>query len=197
MDGAAAGLGVDARIRGTFVPPAADAPCQARDMTWEFNGLPIHILLIHFVVIVVPLAGLCTVLAAAARRRLGIVTPLIALAALIAVPITTEAGEVLEEQVAENAFSELHAQLGRDLLPWAIALFVVATVQWIWFHYFSGTGRFANRITPPPWQPSSVAARLAVTILLAVAVAVVVVGSVYTVFVIGESGAKAVWSTRV
>ena len=35
------------------------------------------------------------------------------------------------------------------------------------------------------------------TILLAVAVAVVVVGSVYTVFVIGESGAKAVWSTRV
>ncbi len=193
MEGAAAGLGVDARIRGTFVPPAADAPCQARDMTWEFNGLPIHILLIHFVVIVVPLAGLCTVLAAAwpaARRRLGIVTPLIALAALIAVPITTEAGEVLEEQVAENAFSELHAQLGRDLLPWAIALFVVATVQWIWFHYFSSTGRFANRITSKP-------VRLAVTILLAVAVAVVVVGSVYTVFVIGESGAKAVWSTRV
>ena len=37
----------------------------------------------------------------------------------------------------------------------------------------------------------------ALTILLAVAVAVVVVGSVYTVFVIGESGAKAVWSTRV
>ena len=110
---------MDARIRGTFVPPAADAPCQARDMTWEFNGLPIHILLIHFVVIVVPLAGLCTVLAAAwpaARRRLGIVTPLIALAALIAVPITTEAGEVLEEQVAENAFSELHAQLGLSLI---------------------------------------------------------------------------------
>ncbi len=62
-------------------------------MTWEFNGLPIHILLIHFVVIVVPLAGLCTVLAAAwpaARRRLGIVTALIALAALIAVPIGTD-----------------------------------------------------------------------------------------------------------
>ena len=74
----------------------------------EINGLPAHVLLIHFVVIVVPLAALCALLAVAwpaARRRLGIVTPLIALAALVSVPLTTEAGEWLEERVAETPFS--------------------------------------------------------------------------------------------
>ena len=45
----------------------------------EFNGLPIHILLVHAVVVLVPLAALLTMLSAvwpAARRRIGIITPL-------------------------------------------------------------------------------------------------------------------------
>jgi len=161
-------------------------------MDWTFNGLPIHPLLVHFVVVVVPLAALCLVLSMAwpaARRRLGIVTPLVALAALVSVPIAVEAGEALEEQVNESALSELHGHLGRDLLPWVIALFAVSVVQWIWFRYFTGTGALATRITSRP-------ARITITVLLAIAVAVVVVGAVYEVFVIGESGAKAVWMSR-
>ncbi|CAN5116020.1 hypothetical protein BH11ACT3_BH11ACT3_14200 [soil metagenome] len=159
-------------------------------MDWIFNGLPLHILIVHFVVIVVPLAALCVVLTAAwptARRRLGIVTPLVALAALISVPIATQAGEALEEQVNETALSELHTHLGKDLLPWAIALFAVAVLQWIWFRYFTGTGSLAGRITSHPL-------RLGITIALIVAAAVSVVGSSYYVFVIGESGARATWS---
>jgi len=161
-------------------------------MSWTFNGLPIHVLLVHFVVIVVPLAALCVVLTMvwpAARKRLGIVTPLVGLAALISVPIAVEAGEALEEQVNETALNELHAHLGRDLLPWAIALFIVALVQWVWFHYFTGDGSLAKRI-------SSRTTRIIITVVLAVAVAVVVVGADYEVFVIGESGAKAVWLGR-
>ncbi|MET4781446.1 hypothetical protein [Glaciihabitans sp. UYNi722] len=34
-------------------------------MDYEFNGLPLHVLLVHFVVIVVPLAALRTALVAA------------------------------------------------------------------------------------------------------------------------------------
>jgi hypothetical protein len=84
-----------------------------------FNGLPLHVLLVHFVVIVVPLAALCTVLAAwpAARRRLGIVTPIIALAALIAVPITTDAGQWLEARVGHSELIAAHKALGETLLP--------------------------------------------------------------------------------
>ncbi len=62
----------------------------------EFNGLPVHILLIHLVVAGIPLAALLTVLSAvwpAARRRLGVITPIVALLALISIPITTAAGE--------------------------------------------------------------------------------------------------------
>jgi hypothetical protein len=161
-------------------------------MDWLFNGLPIHVMLVHFVVIVVPVAALLLILATvwpAARTRLGIVTPLLALAALISVPLVVEAGEALEEQVAETALSEAHTHIGRDLLPWAIALFVVAAAQWAWFRFFTGKGRYANAISSRP-------ARIVITVLLYAIVAVVAVGVVVSVFTIGESGAKAVWDSR-
>ena len=162
-------------------------------MDWLFNGLPLHVWLVHFVVIVVPLTALCLVLATAwpaARRRLGIVTPLLALSALISIPLTTEAGEALEEQVNETALSEIHADLGEDLLPWVIALFVVALAHWAWYRFFAGGGRFAHRVT-------SRSVRVAVTVLFIVAVAAVVIGSVVTVVIIGESGVRAAWESRI
>ena len=158
-------------------------------MDWTFNGLPIHILIVHFVVVVVPVAALCLLLVAAwpaARKRIGIVSPLIALAALVSVPIATEAGEALEEQVKETALSELHTHLGKDLLPWVIALFVVALVQWVWYHFFTAPGRFVGTL-------KSAALRIAIPIALSVAAVVVVIGSSYVVFLIGESGARATW----
>ncbi len=161
-------------------------------MDWLFNGLPIHILLVHFVVIVIPLAALCLLLAVAwpaARKRLGIVTPLLALAALISVPLTTEAGETLAEQINETALSEAHADMGKGLLPWAVLLFLVAAAQWAWYFFFAGTGRFAGSVT-------SRTTRTVITVLLIVAAVIVIVGSLISVFTIGESGAKAVWESR-
>jgi len=67
---------------------------------------------------------------------------------------------------------------------------VIAVLVWAWFRYFTGDGKYAKRL------PSR-AARLTITILLAVAVVIVVIGAVYTVIVIGESGAKAVWDSRI
>ncbi len=158
-------------------------------MDYEFNGLPLHVLLVHFVVIVVPLAALCTVLAAAwpaARRRLGIVTPIIALGALVAVPVTTDAGEWLAARVGHTQLIDAHRVLGYTLLPWAIATFVVALAQWSWFRFFHQAD--ARR------RVGSRTLRGAITIALAAAVAVSAVGSVVTVVVIGESGARAVWT---
>src|SRR5690606_37393735 len=54
-------------------------------------GLPLHPLLVHAVVILVPLTALALVLGSlwpAARRRLGIVTPLAAALLVVLVPIT-------------------------------------------------------------------------------------------------------------
>jgi hypothetical protein len=158
---------------------------------WQFAGLPLHVLLVHFVVIVVPLAALCTLLTAAwpaARRRLGVVTPLIALAALVSVPVTTEAGEWLLARVASTPLIQAHAAIGKSLLPWAFATFVVAAAQWVWFRFFAaGDGRYRRLVAHR-------GLRLAITIALAVAVLVLAVGSVVTVVQIGESGARAIWT---
>lgn len=160
-------------------------------MDYEFNGLPLHVLLVHFVVVVVPVAALCTLLAAAwpaARRRLGIVSPIIALAALIAVPITTQAGEWLQARVGHTELVAAHAALGTTLLPWAIATFLVAAVQWFWFRFVNAPdARFASRV------PGTTARRI-ITIALAVVVVILAVGSVITVVQIGESGVRAIWT---
>lgn len=165
-------------------------------MDYSFAGLPLHVLIVHFVVIIVPLAALCTVLAAAwptARRRLGIVTPIIALVALLAVPITTQAGEWLEARVGHTSLIEQHTAIGKTLLPWAIATFVVALLQWAWFRFFA-SGRGAAETSAFPAHTPSRTMRLTVTILLVIAVAVTAVGSVVTVIRIGESGSRAVWT---
>ncbi len=161
-------------------------------MSWTFNGLPIHVLVVHFVVIVVPLTALVAVLAAfwpAARRRIGIVAPILALVALISVPIATQAGEALQEQITETSLSRMHTHMGEDLLPWAGLLFLGALLQWGWFRYATGEGALAGRVT-------SERARLVIRIVITVLVVVAAVGACVQVFLIGESGARAVWESR-
>jgi hypothetical protein len=110
-----------------------------------------------------------------------VVTPLIALVTLIAVPITTDAGLWLEARVHITPLIAAHAALGLTMLPWSVAVFIVALLQWAWY-------RFGSRLA------SSKALRVVATVVLAVAVAVTAVGSVVTVVRIGEAGARAVWT---
>jgi uncharacterized membrane protein len=152
---------------------------------WQINGLPLHPLLVHAVVVLLPLAALMLILGSvwpAARRKFGILTPIIALAALIAVPLTTQAGEALERRTEPSAILEQHTELGDHLLPWAAGLFLVALVQWLWF-------RRTRRTEDRP-----AARRPLVGIVLAVAAIAVSVGATIDVVRIGDSGAQAVWS---
>ena len=150
-------------------------------MDYQIAGLPLHVLLVHIVVIAVPLTALCMALTTvwpSAGRRLGLVTPIIALLTLIAVPITTNAGQWLEARVNITPLIAAHAALGLTMLPWAVAVFIVATLQWAWFRF--GAARVASR-----------ALRLVATVTLAVVAAI---GSVVTVVQIGETGSRAVWT---
>ena len=162
------------------------------NIDWEFNGLPLHVLIVHAVVIVVPLAALCALLTAfwpAARRRLGIVTPLVALAALVLVPLAVQAGEWLQSRLVNvTPLLGAHTSLGKTLLPWVIGLFLVAVLQWVWYRYIAAEGaRFSSAV------PSR-SARLAVRIVLNVIAVVSAIGAVVTVALIGESGSRAVWT---
>ena len=158
-------------------------------MDYEVSGLPMHVLLVHATVIFVPLAALCTLLSLlwpAARRRLGIVTPLIALLALVLVPITTAAGAWLLDRVDSTPLINAHMQLGGTLLPWVVGVFLVALAEWLWFRYGGTQGEGMRR------RMGAVGSRIAG--IAAVVVALVVCGgAVATVVLVGESGSRAVW----
>ncbi|MEV6947281.1 DUF2231 domain-containing protein [Streptomyces sp. NPDC051172] len=147
------------------------------------NGLPAHVLLVHFVVVLVPLTALALVVCAVwppAARRLGLVLPVLALVTLASVPLTTGAGEWLEKHVGSNALVQRHADLGDGLLPWALGLFVLAAAVW-WTTRRSSAQQDGAR--------SGSVIRIAAAVL-SVAVAA---GAVVDVYRIGDSGAKAAW----
>jgi hypothetical protein len=143
----------------------------------HINGLPAHPLLVHAVVGLVPLAAVLVVVAAvwpAARLRLGVVPPLLALLALLAIPPTTHAGEELQHSLGtSNPLIEKHAHMGDELLPWVGLLFVVAAASW-----------FLMR------RPATSRILVLGTAVVAVVVAL---GSTWMTYRIGDSGAKAVW----
>jgi hypothetical protein len=156
------------------------------------NGLPVHVLLVHVVVVLIPLTALALVVSTVWPswiRRLGVVLPILALVSLISVPLTTSAGEWLERHTDSDPLVRRHAELGDAMLPWAVGLFVVAVAVW-WF----GRRAAARTLAEPGADGSdSVALSLPVRVAAVVLTAVVSVGSVVQVYRIGDSGAKAAW----
>ncbi|MCK9929274.1 hypothetical protein MXD62_19180 [Frankia sp. Mgl5] len=164
----------------------------------EINGLPAHALLVHVVIVLVPVAAVLVGLSSAwpaARRRLGAVTPLVALAALVSVPLTTHAGEWLEERVPADPLVQRHAELGDSLLPWVGGLFVLAAVSWALSRRSASSDSSEPTSSPSP-DPAHVAsspAQRGIVVLVAALSIVAAVGSVVQTYRIGDSGAKAVW----
>ncbi|NHC16426.1 DUF2231 domain-containing protein [Motilibacter deserti] len=147
----------------------------------QIDGLPAHPLLVHLVVASVPLAALLVALAAvwpAARRRLGPLPPVVALVALIAVPVTMNAGEWLRDSIQGSLPQPIpaisrHEEVAERLLPWVIALFVVAVAGWA----------LLRRAVVP----------VALRVVVAVVAVIVSVGSTVAVYQAGDTGARAVW----
>ncbi|AWB94936.1 hypothetical protein DCE93_04060 [Agromyces badenianii] len=157
----------------------------AQEELLQIAGLPLHPLIVHTVVVLTPLTVLALLLGAfwpAARRRSGIVTALGALLVLGLVPITVAAGQSLAERIGPVPAVARHQAFGEMLLPWVIALFVVAAGQWAWFRYGDERVR----------RDSPGAAR-AMRIGLAAASVVVGSGVMVLLLLIGDSGARAVW----
>lgn len=153
------------------------------------NGIPAHVLLVHAVVVLVPLAALLAVLAVAwpaARRRLGIITPLAALLGLGFIPLATQAGEWLQEHVQNTALVRDHVELGEGLLPWAGLLFVFTAAVWL-LENRTAHGRSVPALATAAWvRPAANAL-----------IVVVAVMSIVQVYRIGDSGAKAAWHNNV
>lgn len=144
-------------------------------------GLPLHPLAVHATEVIVPTAALVVLLAAVwpRFRRWARFLPLgLALVALVLVPISTQSGEALEERVTETELVEVHAELGEGLLPWVIALVVIAAAL-LWWNWKENSPKNGRR-----W----------VTIVLIVAAGIASTGTVVQAIRIGHSGAAAVWT---
>jgi hypothetical protein len=151
----------------------------------ELFGLPAHPLVLHAAVVLLPLAAITTLVCAAvpgARRHYAPVALGLALVATLAVGLAQGSGEALEEQVDETELVEAHTGQGERVLPWAIAVAVVAAAV-------MAVPALARR------RPS-LPARTVTAAVVAVSL-VAGVGATWTVIDVGHSGAEATWNDDV
>jgi hypothetical protein len=166
------------------------------------HGLPVHVLLVHAVVVLMPLCGVLLVLSAlwpAARRRLAAPNALLALSLLALIPLTTSAGEWLEGHVESDPLVSRHAELGDTALWFAVPLVVLSVLLW-WRNreIAAEAGELADMPGPlggvlrhdrPLLAPRSAA----VAAVLAVACVAAAGAATWDIYRIGDSGAKAAW----
>jgi Predicted membrane protein (DUF2231) len=91
------------------------------------RGLPLHVLVVHAVVVLVPLAALGALGSAlwpAARRHFGATAVVVAAVATVLVPVATGSGENLERRLGAEDLVRDHAHWGERMLPAMIVLLV-------------------------------------------------------------------------
>ncbi len=147
------------------------------------NGLPLHPLVVHAVVVLLPLAVLGTIAIAvrpAWRLRFGPLVVAVAAVGTVLTPVASSSGEALEEQVGSPGE---HAELGEQLIWFAVPLLALSLAL-----VLLERRRAQGKSLPGPDSLRVVVAGLAVVVALASAV---------QVYRVGDSGARAVWDDRV
>jgi len=153
----------------------------------EFNGLPLHVLVIHAVVVLVPLLALFAIaygLLPRWRHRLDWAVAALAVITPAVAWVATESGEELEGILRAKGYppdrlqqiSE-HAEYGDTLFWFSLGLGAAALLLVL------SASRFARARNLPRWLP----------IVLTVAVAVLAGFALVYVYLTGDSGAKMVW----
>jgi len=155
----------------------------------EFNGLPLHPLIVHVVVVFAPLAAVAGLLYAVFPRwRWWLRWPMVACAAIAAVcgVIAVQSGLSLENQRHLQIFPQVavHAHRGR-ILRWILLGFVAVVALGAW--WLGGPSALASGRGARKGRTGAVAIVLQV-LLVAGAVAVLV-----SAFLTGDAGARAVW----
>lgn len=158
-------------------------------MNWIIGGLPVHPLLVHLAVTLLPLAAIIAAVAVFVPRFrvwLRIWQPLLGTAAFLAAALTASAGEALAEQSDRTPALELHARLGDYPVVATLVLAVLLWAQWAWYRY-AAEGRTGG---PAARWPSLSWIGLALNVLIVVAAVATVVVTVLA----GDAGARSVWT---
>jgi uncharacterized membrane protein len=145
-----------------------------------FTGLPLHILVVHFVVVLVPISAFATIgvfVWPAWRRKYGAWIAALNVMMLVLTFVTVRAGLDLKDRYRALGDTQTpgyhHEGLGKSLLWVVLALAVLSAAAW-W------VGRMPN-MAP-------------VAIGLGAVVALVAIGAIVLTTLTGDSGARTTWS---
>lgn len=171
------------------------------------GGLPLHALVVHFTVVLLPIAAVGSLLTAvwpAVRRRFGWLAVAAAAVSVILVPISTESGENLEEGLGAetNPLVQKHSELADMMIYWAAGLFVVVTVLMI-LHTMAerraavpeddggdAAGGVVTRARTEAQRGTGLTVAMIVAMLATVGLSV---GTGIHIYRVGDAGAHAVW----
>jgi uncharacterized membrane protein len=150
------------------------------------NGLPAHVLLVHFMVVLVPLTALleiaCALWPGARRGELVWLTLLLAIGITVLTPITTNAGGWLYDlRRNPDPILREHAARGGTMIYFSVALLVVA-IALVALRFAERRADHDRRVT---------------TVIVAVVVLAVGVSSMIQVYRIGDAGAQSVWGNEI
>lgn len=165
------------------------------------DGLPLHALVVHFVVVLLPIAVLGAILTAvwpAVRRRFGWLAVAAAGVGAALTPVATSSGTNLADRVGTNPQVEKHMELGEQLIWWSLPLFLLVGALMV-LHTMAerkatvkvavGAAGAEHEEAPAP-AGKGPALALIVAAVLTVGVAV---GTGIHVYRVGDAGARAVW----
>ncbi len=148
-----------------------------------FNGLPAHVLLVHFIVVLGPLTAVLAIICTfwpAARQRLVWLVLALAVTTAVLTPLTTDAGEWLAKRKGRSSLLHAHTELGDTMVYFSIAL-VVAAALIAFVHLRKARAKSVKPVAR--W-------------LIAAIVVIASVATTVQVYRIGDSGAKATWSNQ-
>jgi hypothetical protein len=164
-------------------------------------GLPVHVLVVHAVVVLMPVAALGTVVIAArpaTRPRWGWPVVILTAVATTAVPIATSSGDGLEHNLPRTPAMTTHTHLGDQLLPYAIAMLVFVTGLMLLQRYREQSATKYARHAGPGTMAIAPATegrvRLGIAALAVLAGTFAVLSTVQVVR-IGDTGARAAWGS--
>ncbi len=153
---------------------------------WEWSGIPLHPLIVHGAVVLIPLAAIMLLLSAlwpAAARKLTFLTPVVATGAFLFAFLAHLSGEWLQGQLPTTDAIETHVTNADLMNPIALGLVVVSWLFWTWQR------SWRNRLSAPTRRT----VRNVVDVAASTLVIALSTFSLYWVFVVGHSGAEAVW----
>jgi hypothetical protein len=170
------------------------------------NGSPTHVLIVHAVAVLLPLAiiaALALVVIPATRKAFGLMTVAVGFVACLAVPLAFLSGSALRHRLAPSPLIDRHISLAHELLPLA-AVFGLALAAFVGIdllrrsrHGEVNRVESAALVRLPTLRDYSRRHRLYAAHRAAAGLLVITaLATMFTVVRVGDSGAKAAWSGR-